>query len=774
MQPPNGPAADTAEGRFPWRRWLWISLVILIAAAGTGVALGVAHVSRLAEQTPGPQALRDAQQMPHPSVVLSADGVLLATLRQAQQEPVPLSRIAPDVMRALVATEDHRFFEHRGVDVWRTLSALGHTATGDTQGGSTLTQQLARNLFPKEIGRARSFDRKVKEIATAMRIERLYSKNEIIEIYLNTTPFLYNAVGIEMAARTYFGKPAAELQTHEAATLVGMLKGTHYYNPVRFPQRALQRRNVVLALMARHALIDQTEWRAAAAQPLGLRFTRINDDPGVAPHFTAHVRKWLDAWAQAHGTDPNRDGLVIHTTLDTRLQRLAEQAVDRQAQALQNVADVEWAQADASLQSESTEAYAKRRPKVQPFRHFWKERPDLLRAFVRESAAYRKLRDAGTPEDAAMRRLLDDEDFIERMAAEKTRLEAGMVALDPRSGEVKAWVGSRDFVRDQFDHVSQALRQPGSTFKPLVYGAALEAGIPLDRPYLDEPVQITLSDGSLWEPTDMSGPTGREMSLYEGLVMSRNTITARVMQEVGLPAIVRAARAAGVNRSKLDSVPSLALGTSPVTLIEMASAYATIASLGEHREPVVVQRIADRDGNVIAQFAPEPQRALSRTAAQDLIDMLRGVVSQGTGTAIRTRFNITADVAGKTGTSQYNADGWFILTHPRLVAGAWVGFNDQRVTMRSAHWGQGGHNAVLVVGDFFRGAIKEKLVDAKAKFPPPRGPLPEIPRLPPPVEGWPFEATAAGMVIERNADGHIVIGDRPGVESMRETGPRTP
>jgi penicillin-binding protein 1A len=241
-----------------------------------------------------------------------------------------------------------------------------------------------------------------------------------------------------------------------------------------------------------------------------------------------------------------------------------------------------------------------------------------------------------------------------------------------------------------------------------------------------------------------------------------------------VPAIVRAARAAGVNRSKLDSVPSLALGTSPVTLIEMASAYATIASLGEYREPVVVERIADSSGKVIARFAPQPQRALSRTAAQDLIDMLRGVVTQGTGTAIRTRFNITADVAGKTGTSQYNADGWFMLAHPRLVAGAWVGFNDQRVTMRSAHWGQGGHNAVLLVGDFFRSAIKEKMVDAKAKFPPPRAPLPEIPRMPPPGEGWMIEATAAGMVIERNADGHIVIGDRPGVESMREPGPRMP
>jgi penicillin-binding protein 1A len=212
-----------------------------------------------------------------PSVVMSSDGIVLAEFRRLNRQWVPLSRISPHVVDALIATEDHRFYDHHGLDFRRTASAIVQTLRGNMQGGSTLTQQLARNLFPKEIGRARSFDRKVKEIATAMRIERLYSKNEIIEIYLNTTPFLYNAVGIEMAARTYFGKPAAELQTHEAATLVGMLKGTHYYNPVRFPQRALQRRNVVLGQMARHALIDQAQWREAVAQPLGLRFTRTSD-----------------------------------------------------------------------------------------------------------------------------------------------------------------------------------------------------------------------------------------------------------------------------------------------------------------------------------------------------------------------------------------------------------------------------------------------------------------------------------------------------------------
>jgi penicillin-binding protein 1A len=410
---------------------------------------------------------------------------------------------------------------------------------------------------------------------------------------------------------------------------------------------------------------------------------------------------------------------------------------------------------------------------VQPFRHLWKERPELLRAFVRESTAYRKLRDEGADDDGAVRRLLGDESFVAEVIAEKTRLEAGFVAMDPRNGQVLAWVGSRDFAVDQFDHVAQAARQPGSTFKPFVYAAALQAGMPLDRTFVDEPVQMTMPDGSLWEPTDMTGPTGRVVSLYEGLVTSRNTITARVMQEVGVPAIVRAARAAGI-RSRLDEVPSLALGTSPVTLVEMVGAYATIANLGERREPLVVTRITDRDGKVVAEFAPEAERAFARETVQDLVDMMRGVVQQGTGTGIRTRFGITADVAGKTGTSQYNADGWFILAHPRLVAGAWVGFNDQRVTMRSSHWGQGGHNALLLVGDFFRATAKDKLIEPKAKFPPPRGLVPPIPTPQPPPDDWMLEATAAGIVVERDADGNIVIGDRTGVDSMRSAPPKLP
>jgi penicillin-binding protein 1A len=789
MHPPPGPRDAVPNGRASPPSKLRVFALASAGLALLALLFAAAWTARVVARAPGPDAIRAALRVPQPSVLLSADGEHLATFRAERQQPVTLSRIAPAVVQALVAIEDRRFHEHAGIDVRRTLAAIAHTAVGDTQGGSTITQQLVRNLFPDRVGRERTIERKLKEMATALRLERLYSKREILQAYLNTAPFLYGVVGIEMAARTYFGKPAVDLDAAEAATLVGMLKGTHYYNPLRFPQRARERRNLVLAQMARHGAIDPQALPALQARPLGLHFALPADDSGLAPHFIVHVRRWLEAWARPRGIDIARDGLVIETTLDARLQRLALTAVERQAAALQDVADVEWSQPTAALLGESTTPYTRRRPKVEPFRMFWAQRPALLEAFVRESAAYRALRKRGLDDAAAVHRLTSDATFVAGLREAKTRLEAGMVAIDPVSGDIKAWVGSRDFARDQFDHVAQAQRQPGSTFKPMVYAAALQAGMPPGRPFVDAPVSVPLADGSWWRPTDMDGATGRTMTLYEGLVMSKNSVTVQAMQEVGVVDVMRVARSAGITRSPLDPVPSLALGTSPVTLLEMTSAYATIAALGEYRVPRMVRRITRRDGAVLAAFGTAPSRALPTEVAQDLIDMLRGAVNRGTGTAVRTRFGIKADVAGKTGTSQYNADGWFVLAHPQLVAGAWVGFNDQRVTLRSAYWGQGGHNALLLVGDFFRGALKERHLDPRAAFPPPRAPPPPIPLPQPGDEPWDLfpgaeqaggawhpspDAGQAGILVARDADGRVLIGDKTGMAVMLQAAPAGP
>ena len=674
------------------------------------------YVLLLIPFTPGIRDLRQAHAARATSIV-SADGMELASFDQGLQERVTLAQISPHVIAALIATEDHRFYDHHGIDVRRSGAVIINGLRGETNGGgSTITQQLARNLFPDEIGRSRNVNRKVKEMITALKIEATFSKAEILEAYLNTVPFLYNTFGIEMAARTYFGKSAAKLDIVESATLVGMLKGTNYYNPVGNPERSLARRNVVLGQMRKNEALTESQYRALLKRPLRVHFARQAEHSNTDTHFTAYVRKWLIQWADENDYNLQLDGLVVHTTLDFNLQQAAMRAVAREGDALQAIADVEWSGSSIE-QTGSTGAYASAHAGVKPFAYFWQSHGALADAFVRESADYKRAVEGGETAQAAFARLKADSAFIARLHAAKARLEAGFVAMDPATGDLRAWVGSRNFQREQFDHVAQAARQPGSTFKPIVYGAALEQGLSPDKPYRDAVTDIRAADGSVWRPTDMSGSSGEMMTLRDGLVFSKNTITAQVMQDVGIPAIIKLARGLGVRQSVLTPVPSLALGSSPVTLLEMVNAYATIAARGAYRKPRFVTQITDRSGKVLADFgAAAPQSAMSVQSADMLVDMLRGVVNRGTGTGVRYRFGINGDVAGKTGTTQNNADGWFILMHPNLVAGAWVGFNDNRVTMRSNYWGQGGHNAILVVGDFFRAALDGGKLDGAALF----------------------------------------------------------
>ncbi len=662
--------------------------------AAVPVVLGL-YVLALIPFTPSIDDLRRVKAA-KPSVILSADGQQLTVFERANRDWVKLADISPHVAAALLSTEDARFYQHRGLDLRRTGAALMNTLQGKVQGGSTITQQLARNLYPEDIGRARTMTRKIKEAITAVKIESVYSKDEILETYLNTVPFLYNAYGIEMAARTYFDKTADTLNVLESATLIGMLKGTSYYNPVLNPERALQRRNTVLSRMARHQKLPAADLAALKQMPLAVSFERQEPELGPAPHFTQQLRRWLIEWADRNSYNIFADGLVVRTTIDSRLQAMANEAVTRQADRLQALSDAEWAQKSG---------WTAKGPKR-----------ELMLTFVRDSADYQAALAAGQTDEEALRQLLANPPFLQKLRADKTRLQAGFLALDPTNGHVRAWVGSRDFASDQFDHVAQARRQPGSTFKPFVYGAAYENG---SRPYdifMDQAVEIALGDGAFWRPSDGGGPSGAPMTLREGLMYSKNTITAQVMQVVGPQRVAALARSMGVRQSKLDEVPSLALGTSPVTLREMVASYSTLANDGRYMEPMVVTRVEDRNGHVLEEFQPAvAQAAMSTHAANMLVDVMRGVVDQGTGAAIRSRYGIRADVAGKTGTTQDNTDGWFILMHPQLVAGAWVGFNDNRVTMGN-RWGPGAQSALPVVGEFFQAALKAKVLDARARL----------------------------------------------------------
>nr|WP_254615201.1 transglycosylase domain-containing protein [Burkholderia pyrrocinia] len=674
--------------RHPTRRGVALTLAAI-------PVLGLLVLLAFVPFTPSIGDIRKAR-IDRPARVLSADGELIAEFRPVNREWVPLKQISPHMVDALIATEDHRFYSHHGIDWRRTIAAGLHTFSGARQGGSTITQQLARNLYPDEVGRSLTLTRKVKELITAFKIETVYSKDEILETYLNTVPFLYNAFGVEMAARTYFGKSANQLDIAESATLVGMLKGNSYYNPVLNPERAVQRRNIVLDRMATMGMLSPRQLAHLQRQPLRVDFEPQTAQPGLAPHFAVQLRKWLIAWADRNNYDLYSDGLVVRTTLDARLQDMATQALTQQTERLQAIADSAW-----------------RGPSGCGLRN------DLFRGFIRQTPDYRSARDTGLTDVAALKQLGANRAFVRALCERKTQVQAGFVAIDPRNGAIRAWVGSPDFGSEPFDHVSQARRQPGSTFKPFVYGAAFADGMRPGDTFIDRPVAIPVDGRAVWRPTDEEPPTGEPMTLRDALALSRNRITAQVMQHEGAAKVAQLARAMGVRDSPLDAVPSLALGTSPVTLKEMVSAYGTIANRGVYVAPQMITRIEDRDGKVLAAFgSAPPERALPVPAAQTLVDVMRDVVDRGTGADIRSRYGIRVDVAGKTGTTQDNADGWFILMHPQLVAGAWVGFDDGSVTLRSDYWGAGAHSALPIVGGFYDAALRARAIDPRAQFSP--------------------------------------------------------
>ncbi len=693
----------------PPRRAPWAWAVALVATAlavplglsALGGGLWVAH--RSAEvpdlRLEPPTRVRAA------TVLYASGGQELARYYRENRLPVGYNAIARPVVDALVATEDHRFYDHAGVD-WRRIAASAwHTLRGDRQGGSTITMQLARNRYPAIAG-APDLKRKALEVLTARAIAKRYTKPEVVEMYLNTVPFGRRAFGIHSAARLYFGKAPRALSVPEAATLVGMLKATSRYDPLRHPERARQRRNVVLAQMARRGFLTAAEAARFQAAPLALRMRPPALEAGPAPHFAEHVRRWLDAWAAREGRNLYTEGLRVYTTLDVQMQQMASAAAAKQLGALQTVAAYEWSRPRARLLSENIAAYAGRDTS---FAYLWRADPHLADAALRRTPRYRQLRQRGLSSRSVLARLRADAAFADSAKAALTRLEVGFVALDPRSGFVKAWVGGRDFEQGAYDHVALARRQPGSTFKPFVYGAALDFGYgPEDA----------LAGGRI-RAAPQPGPDA--VTLRDGLAFSRNDVAAKITEEIGPHEIAAFARRMGI-RSRLRPVPSLALGTSEVTLLEMASAYATLAAGGTRRPPQTVLRIEDRRGAVLYEAPARGRKALSVYTAYTLVDMMRGVVRYGTGSALSRAWGLAdLDLAGKTGTTQHNADGWFLAMHPDLVAGAWVGFNDPRVHFRTDHWGYGSSNALRVVGAFLRQARAEDVLRPGARFEAPPG-----------------------------------------------------
>ncbi len=706
------------------------ALSAIVAVVLLGVIGGGVYIWSLTDDVPSTERLENPS-MNLATTAYTADGKELARYATQNRSWVPYDSISTHAIDALIATEDHRFRHHWGVDPVGIMAATIDILTGNFRGASTITQQLARNLYNEEVGRAVTIERKIKEMVTAVELERQYTKKEIIEMYLNTVSFGSNTFGIEAAARTFYGVPADELNVLQAATLIGALRATTYYNPVRNPGNAKRRRNVVLRLMVKHGYLDSSVYAEKKTAPVRASYNSSELYASFAPYFAEHVRNLLTDWSNDPDHPLNKydvygDGLRVYTTLDSKLQRMAQAAVDENMAALQKVVDFQWSsEKDSALYASSLSAYdsLKAGADYEPFEYFWEKNPEVLEDAIHRTTYYDTLRANGLDSTAAMNKVLADTTFVDSLKHNKSRLGAGMVALDPRSSRVKVWIGGRDFQTDKYDKVGIARRQPGSTFKPFTYAAAIDNGYsPYDKLRDTTFTWEDTAADTTWKPKNYGGrSSGQMLTLSQGLANSKNTITARLVLDINPNTVVQYAEAMGIRKSPLHAVPSIALGTSNVTLLEMATAYSTLANGGLYNPPVAVTRIEDRHGNVIWEDNPSPSEVLSERTAYTVVDMMRGVIDYGTGQRIRTQFRLgNYDLAGKTGTTQRSADTWFMLMHPELVGGAWVGFDDQRITFRTSWWGQGAHSALFLVGDFYQRIAQSdsvSLLRKEASFP---------------------------------------------------------
>ncbi len=652
--------------------------------------------------------------------VYSADKVLLGRFYINERNPTKFKNISPYVINALVATEDARFYSHKGVDPRSLARVIIKTFIMQDRGGgggSTISQQLAKNLFPRDgttkIGVGVN---KIKEALIAFQLESIYTKEEILELYLNTVPFGENMYGIEMAAGRYFSKNARDLNVQEAAVLVGMLKANHTYNPRLFPEKSQYRRNVVLSQMNKYGYLDEVKLDSLKKLPIELNYKRYTPSSGIATYFRNFIRPELEKWAvenkKEDGTAYNlyTDGLRIYTTIDSRIQGYAEASMARNMENLQNQFDKHW---------------ASNKP--------WTASADILNTAVKRSTHYQQLKSKGLNHSEIIKEMkvaYPMELFTWQGTLEKKMspidsvqhylmmLQAGVVAINPQNGQVKAWVGGIDFNKFKYDHVNQAKRQVGSTFKPFVYAAALEKGMdPCDYISASRTFYKNLEG---WTPGNSDAEENVKKYSFKGaLAKSINTVTIKLIDEVGIDNVINMAKDAGID-TQLPKVPAVALGTASLTLLEMTKAYCTFANEGSRVELSYLNSIYDYQGNLLYEINPPSKtKAMSPDHAQMMNEMLRAVVNEGTASSTRWKYHLTNDLAGKTGTTQSNADGWFIGYNPKLVVGTWVGADDPRIRFRSTALGSGSNMALPIFVGLFNDMNKDETLKniTSARFP---------------------------------------------------------
>jgi penicillin-binding protein 1A len=614
--------------------------------------------------------------------VYSIDGEVLDQFYIKNRSYVSFQDIPRRVIEGLIATEDKNFYSHWGVDAIRFMKAMVKniaTLFQRREGASTITQQLSRSLYLGMDDR-NIFDtitRKFREFITAIQLERNFTKDEILEFYLNVVWFGRGAYGIGSAAHVYFGKPPADLTLSEVATLIALIKGPAYYDPTNHPDRALQRRNIVISQMAKYGFITEEEATEVKSEEIQLKTGGVNGRAGVAAHFVEYVRQQLAQKAEKYGFDLYRDGLSVYTTLDSRMQQYANRAVEEHLQEYQKAFDGEWK---------------------------WEKEKEALKFVIdqsiRTSPEYRRAGSA-RDRDSVYKALEGNRAWVDSMKSVAKTIEVGFVAIDPKNGNILAMVGGSNFRDFKYglNHVTQIRRQLGSAFKPFVYTVAIDNGYAPCYELLNQPVTVMLADGSRWTPSNFDGTFGGKSTIRDAIKYSINLIAVRAIMEIApVKEVITYAHRMGIS-SPLPPVTSLALGSGDVVPLEVASAFGVFANHGVYVEPISITRIEDKNGNVIEETVPSRREVLSDATAFIMTSMLQGVVDEGTGTRVRNYFHLPC--AGKTGTTNDYADAWFVGYTPQICAAVWVGFDNKSVHFTTAD-GQGGRAAAPLFGRFMK------------------------------------------------------------------------
>ena len=694
---------DNAKQGIRWYLVVIWTLFVIGVTCGFGLFYGISH------EWFGDMPTFEELENPTTNLateIISADGKILGTYYIENRSNVSYSELSPHLVNALLAIEDIRFYEHSGIDQRALLRVVFGLATGnDKGGGSTLTQQLAKNLFPRgeNLSTPQLVIRKFQEWVTATKLEYNYSKDEIIAMYLNTVFFGHNSYGIKKASETFFNLEPKDLNIEQAALMAGVVNAPSRFSPIRNPENALRRRNLVISQMAVYGFITPQERDSITQIPIDMsNFGVLDHNAGQATYLREYLRRELTEWAKtskkADGTSYNiyTDGLRIYTTIDSRMQQHAEEAVKEHLSLdLQPAFDKHWKgykNAPFSLEEEEIES--------------------LMEISMKRSERYRKMRNAGISLDSIKANFNVPAEMtvfswngpidtvmtpMDSMRYYKSFLQSSLMSVESHTGHVKAYVGGIDYRFFKYDHVTQARRQVGSTFKPFLYSLAMQEGE--YTPCTTVPnisYSIEMPDGKFWEPRD-AGKTmfGEEVTLKWALAHSNNRISTYLMKRFGPEAVIQMARRMGVT-APIDAVPSICLGVCDISLYEMVGAMSTFANQGVYIKPIFITKIEDKNGNVIEYFETEKVEAMDEVTAYKMIELMKGVVQSGTGVRLKYKYGFRNPIAGKTGTTQNQSDGWFMGITPDLTTGIWTGAEDRSVHFRTIGLGQGSNMALPV------------------------------------------------------------------------------